>query len=441
MLSSPSPLSSAASAFTPGIVMKKGLTSPGPLQRNVPSAQAQSQFLARKGSTDMAAGGRTNVRPPLRPVVENAPPQGGGLTKKVTDGPKAQATLTLPEFGIPLTDVCVRYNAIRGIPFVVFDSINFLINKGLDTPGLFSPDVKQQDIVTYIRNGFELGIGLEEQEGVTILAAAETLRQFLTELPDSLLPSSQTSAWLSVLGMSDKQAKIYEAKKLATMQLPDAHRATLQYFITFLHLLSKHSAQNKLSPTQMSQIFGPLVLRAGPSGPAVSTSPSTESVSTSGSSSSTNVAVGLTPENQQQVFLFLLAEYLSLFPPPEEPTTEEVLKPLYGAPLEEVMQRQKLTHPKLDIPFFVHDCLVKLKNDPSSFNETGLFRLSGDMEIVKRLKSEINAGKHPDFSLINRDDAASLIKAYVRELPQSLFTTQLAEEWMQCEEITEQDKL
>jgi hypothetical protein len=42
----------------------------------------------------------------------------------------------------------------------------------------------------------------------------------------------------------------------------------------------------------------------------------------------------------------------------------------------------------------------------------------------------VNAGKVPDLTGCTRDDLASLLKEYIRELPEPLFTSALYRQWV-----------
>ncbi|KAL6066412.1 Rho-type gtpase-activating protein [Balamuthia mandrillaris] len=104
---------------------------------------------------------------------------------------------------------------------------------------------------------------------------------------------------------------------------------------------------------------------------------------------------------------------------------------LFGERLSEVMSRQATYYPDLKIPFFIASLIEFLLNDKTTFTESGLFRISGLAGTIKKVREMAESGKPLDLpELINRDDAASLLKEYLRELPEPIFTFALEEEWV-----------
>jgi hypothetical protein len=65
---------------------------------------------------------------------------------------------------------------------------------------------------------------------------------------------------------------------------------------------------------------------------------------------------------------------------------------VFNASLDEVMSRQKTKYPDLKIPAFVHSLLKQLLADPSTFNEAGLFRISGAAVTTQRIRGLVDAG-------------------------------------------------
>lgn len=111
---------------------------------------------------------------------------------------------------------------------------------------------------------------------------------------------------------------------------------------------------------------------------------------------------------------------------------------VFGATLDEVMARQKLSHPEMKIPLFVHLVLEKLANNPLTFSEQGLFRISGSAITAQKVRSQVDSGKVPDLTGCTRDDLASLLKEYIRELPEPLFTSALYRQWVDVYDVPEE---
>ncbi|KAL3223408.1 hypothetical protein MRX96_027580 [Rhipicephalus microplus] len=71
-------------------------------------------------------------------------------------------------------------------------------------------------------------------------------------------------------------------------------------------------------------------------------------------------------------------------------------------------------------------------------DEEGLFRITGSASKIKKLKSAFNAG-FADMSEFERDPhtVASVLKLYLRELPEPLMTFDLYDEWMKAASVSD----
>jgi len=108
-------------------------------------------------------------------------------------------------------------------------------------------------------------------------------------------------------------------------------------------------------------------------------------------------------------------------------------QPIFGHSLSETMELQRKWEtisfetqksfwtriPPLDIPFIVHQILLRLSH-PRPLSEEGLFRISGNSENVLHLRSEIDAGNFVPFATAPVHDLTALLKMYLRDLPDPL---------------------
>lgn len=62
------------------------------------------------------------------------------------------------------------------------------------------------------------------------------------------------------LGIGDDNEQTATIKQLLN-QLPNAHKTTLIYLISYLRLLSLYSKENKMSTLNLGVIFAPTILR------------------------------------------------------------------------------------------------------------------------------------------------------------------------------------
>jgi len=112
---------------------------------------------------------------------------------------------------------------------------------------------------------------------------------------------------------------------------------------------------------------------------------------------------------------------------------------VFGAKLDKVMANQKLSHPDLKIPVFVHRVIEALYANPLTFSEQGLFRISGSAFTTQKVRAQVDSGKEPELSICSRDDLASLLKEYIRELPEPLFTIALYHEWVKVYDVPQEE--
>lgn len=106
-------------------------------------------------------------------------------------------------------------------------------------------------------------------------------------------------------------------------------------------------------------------------------------------------------------------------------------KPVFGFPLEEHLRVNGRR-----IALVVEKCAACLL--ASGMDEEGLFRITGSASKIKKLKSAFNAG-FADMSEFERDPhtVASVLKLYLRELPEPLMTFDLYEEWMKAASVSD----
>ncbi|KAJ3090874.1 hypothetical protein HDU96_003292, partial [Phlyctochytrium bullatum] len=98
---------------------------------------------------------------------------------------------------------------------------------------------------------------------------------------------------------------------------------------------------------------------------------------------------------------------------------------IFGMSLEEVLERTRLDHLDADIPPLVYRCIEYI--NVSHLNEVGLYRVSGSATEVNQLKALFSIGGDVDLFELKADPNAvcSVLKAFLRELPEPLLTSKL----------------
>eukprot|EP00005_Dracoamoeba_jomungandri_P003763 CAMPEP_0174254862 /NCGR_PEP_ID=MMETSP0439-20130205/4207_1 /TAXON_ID=0 /ORGANISM="Stereomyxa ramosa, Strain Chinc5" /LENGTH=1465 /DNA_ID=CAMNT_0015336739 /DNA_START=50 /DNA_END=4447 /DNA_ORIENTATION=+ len=337
----------------------------------------------------------------------------------------ADAT-TLPEFGIKISELSTRYNSLRLVPFVVWTTINSLLcSDALLMADLFSLQVKPKQL-SHIIALLEKGGGLMELKEVSVYVIAAVLKKFLRQLPGSLLMSGLYPNWLYVNELEDEEDRKLMVKKLL-FQLPRANKNTLHYLATFLHLYLQNKDKNGTTIEELSAIFSPILAHKRDE----YTLPE-ERKRFDVENETKNIHLVAT----------ILKYYVELFPEPIVGDESEfrVQSPIFGQPLEFVMQYET----GLKIPSILHRCISILQNE-DTLKQQGLFRHSGNAALVNQVIQEINNDRRVDLSILSCHDVTSLIKNYFRDLPEPIFTFELAAEWLdiaqQLETRSEEESL
>lgn len=115
--------------------------------------------------------------------------------------------------------------------------------------------------------------------------------------------------------------------------------------------------------------------------------------------------------------------------PPANPATSGKGR-VYGVSLEEVMERQRESHPTLQVPLVVARALEVLHKQNGAMSE-GIFREAGSTMQMNQLRARFEKGEPIDFGgEKNINNVANLLKAFLRELPEPLLTAQLYDQWV-----------
>ncbi|KAK3736407.1 hypothetical protein QZH41_017912, partial [Actinostola sp. cb2023] len=92
------------------------------------------------------------------------------------------------------------------------------------------------------------------------------------------------------------------------------------------------------------------------------------------------------------------------------------------------------------VPIIMDTCIGKIRQD--GLEEEGLFRLPGNMKTISELKAGFNKGENPDINDSEIHTVASLLKMYLRELPEPLIPYDFFEVFLtsaKCYEMYEED--
>ncbi|XP_022911194.1 rho GTPase-activating protein 92B-like [Onthophagus taurus] len=126
-----------------------------------------------------------------------------------------------------------------------------------------------------------------------------------------------------------------------------------------------------------------------------------------------------------------------IIPELEKKIGDSRIKPIFGTSLEEHL---RVTNRRIAYPLEI--CICALSE--IGMSEEGLFRVAGSVTRVKRMKLSIDSGCFSCPLLPEYRDAhviASILKMYLRELPEPLLTSMLYSDWMHAVRVPEDQRL
>ncbi|KAJ2747255.1 Rho GTPase activating protein [Coemansia sp. BCRC 34301] len=122
------------------------------------------------------------------------------------------------------------------------------------------------------------------------------------------------------------------------------------------------------------------------------------------------------------------------------PSKQAVFRgPVFGLPLEAVVEQTKIRE-HYHLPAVVYRCIEFLDTKKACMEE-GIYRQSGSSLALNILRKEFNTNR--DYNLLKLSKppdvhaVASLLKAYLRELPESVLTTRLRQEFVRVVDLAE----
>ncbi|KAJ2737405.1 Rho GTPase activating protein [Coemansia sp. BCRC 34962] len=113
--------------------------------------------------------------------------------------------------------------------------------------------------------------------------------------------------------------------------------------------------------------------------------------------------------------------------------------PVFGLPLEAVVEQTKIRE-HYHLPAVVYRCIEFLDTKKACMEE-GIYRQSGSSLALNILRKEFNTNRDYNLLKLSRPPdvhaVASLLKAYLRELPESVLTTRLRQEFVRVVDLAE----
>ncbi|KAM4697213.1 rho GTPase-activating protein 20-like [Rhinophrynus dorsalis] len=156
-------------------------------------------------------------------------------------------------FGLSLSSVCHNGN----LPKPIMDMLLLLYEEGPNTKGIFR---RSANAKTCKELKEKLICGDDVQmDGESVFVAAAVIKDFLRNIPDSILSSDMYGLWMEVTDMEQHEYKVETIKRLVE-QLPEANFILLQHLFAVLHHIEKNSEENQMTAFNLALCIAPNML-------------------------------------------------------------------------------------------------------------------------------------------------------------------------------------
>lgn len=160
------------------------------------------------------------------------------------------------------------------VPRIVDRCCKHIETYGLQTVGIFRVGSSKKR-VQQLREEFDHGLDVFLDEHQSVHDVAALLKEFLRDMPDSLIPSELYTAFLSTASMEGPPQ--LAVLQLLLFLLPPCHSDTLHRLLQFLSKVARHAESswgpdgqeipgNKMTVSNLATIFGPNILQKEKSG-------------------------------------------------------------------------------------------------------------------------------------------------------------------------------
>ncbi|XP_023695149.1 T cell activation RhoGTPase activating protein b [Paramormyrops kingsleyae] len=173
-------------------------------------------------------------------------------SKKILLHPNTSKT-TL--FGQLLSNVC---DENENLPKPITEMLTLLLKRGSITEGVFRRAGNSKclkELKAQLNEGLDIDM---ETQSVILLAAL--FKDFLRELPGSLLVAELYKDWMMALEKKDEEQRCTEIKRV-TDKLPRPNAVLLQHLLCVLHHVSKNANASKMDARNLAVCIAPNLLR------------------------------------------------------------------------------------------------------------------------------------------------------------------------------------
>ncbi|KAN0009804.1 hypothetical protein ACTFIU_007107 [Dictyostelium citrinum] len=144
------------------------------------------------------------------------------------------------------------------LPTILVQTIEYLEQFGLETPGIFRENGSLASIQSY-RSLYDNDkpVNFPPHEAHVV---ASLLKAYLRELKVPLCTFEHYDMFIACESVADEKVKVELLKKVIA-HLPPYNRKVMKYIFSFLQKVVEHSNVNKMTPDALSIVFLPTILR------------------------------------------------------------------------------------------------------------------------------------------------------------------------------------
>lgn len=165
-----------------------------------------------------------------------------------------------PIFGTSLSDHLESFNLSSGIAFPLQLCVTRLVELGLGEEGLFrlaAGASKVKRLRAEIEAGHASLAGLDTADHHILTAI---IKSYLRELPEPLMGAHLYQDWLEAGKLEGEDRFDVIWNLLQHESLPRENYRNIQYLFKFLHEVTKHSEQNKMTASNLAIVISPNVI-------------------------------------------------------------------------------------------------------------------------------------------------------------------------------------
>ncbi|XP_042457273.1 rho GTPase-activating protein 7-like isoform X1 [Zingiber officinale] len=196
---------------------------------------------------------------------------------------------------------------IDGGPSFLEKALCFLEKFGTKVEGILRQAADVEEVHRRIQEYEQGKIEFAADEDAHIIG--DCVKYVLRELPSSPVPASCCTALLEAYRLTNNEARVNAMRTAITETFPEPNRRLLQRILKMMHVISSHTAENRMTPSAVAACMAPLLLRPLLAGEC----DLDDDLDSNGDSSAQLLAAANAANNAQAIIITLLEEYETIF--------------------------------------------------------------------------------------------------------------------------------